>query len=291
MALLAAFSSYCYSEVINGNVSNSVSAEQQWVMQNVLPQQLGLTVGAVSYQYTTIKEAQDNMIVSIRNKDALSPGYVFNQQDDWSGLPGNTIRKVVPVNDIPINRWGNGEIAVEGKGSVVNASVGYSYQYDTCADPIQDPRCPGYDAAMKAYLDGLGLLKVTDVVDPLDDENVRNAMNNKTEVKEEDEQSTTETKEEKEKKQKDKKRLQIALSTAADTLAAANAISQAAMLEAMSNVPNFNTYLQTNMPGGVYADSSNYKPTTVPENRKALRVGLAQQIMHDKLVDSQYKQK
>ncbi len=45
------------------------------------------------------------------------------------------------------------------------------------------------------------------------------------------------------------------------------------------------------MTGGVYEDVQGYSSERVPENRKGLRVGLAQQLLHTELVNSQYKQK
>jgi len=102
-------------------------------MQNVLPKITGLTVDGVIYQYSAVKNQQDPMTVTLQNKDALGTGYIFRNQDDWSGLRGTTIIKVVPVDNIPGNRWGDGEISVEGKGSVSEASVFYKYRYDMCA--------------------------------------------------------------------------------------------------------------------------------------------------------------
>lgn len=285
LALLAACSFYSYSEVINGITTNAAGNGLQWDMTTVLPQQPGLVVNSVIYRYTTIKQQQDQMYVDIQNKNALGNGYVFNERDDWSNLPGNTITKAVPINGVPIEYWGNGEIKIEGTGSVSDAQVAYGYRYDTCFDPITDPSCPGYAAAMAEFLKQFNTS--VEVKDSLDDENVKVVLNSKADVKEEEEKEKLE---EKKKKDKDKKR-DIALKAAESAVSTALDISQAAMLEAMSNVPSFESYYISELKGGIYPDAEMYKPTKVPENKRGLRMGLAQQIKHDIMVDQQYKTK
>jgi hypothetical protein len=66
-------------------------------MQNVLPQQAGLTVGNVVYRYETVKNTEDDMVVYVQNENSAGDGYIFRERDDWSGLPGNKIYKVVGV--------------------------------------------------------------------------------------------------------------------------------------------------------------------------------------------------
>jgi hypothetical protein len=56
----------------------------------------------------------------------------------------------------------------------------------------------------------------------------------------------------------------------------------------MNYVAGFDTY-QTTIPGGYYPDVEFYKPTTVPESRKGLRNGLAQQLLHEQMIDMQYR--
>ena len=65
----------------------------EWVMTNVLPQQAGLTVGNVIYQYDTVKQTEDEMLVHVQNEDAQGEGYIFRETDNWSGLPSNRIRR------------------------------------------------------------------------------------------------------------------------------------------------------------------------------------------------------
>ena len=287
--MLAVCFSSSYSEIINGITPNAASNGYNWSMTGVLPQESGLTVNGVAYRYSVIKQTQDEMYVNIQNKDATGPGYTFNQQDNWSGLPQNTITRVVPVDNIPIQRWGDGSISVQGQGQVVDPTVVYTYRYDTCFDPIKDPRCPGYESAMHAFLLANGLLnQTTEIQDPLDDENVKNAVENKTELSKEDQEKLDEEKKkEKEKKEKAAKDRRYALSVADSVVVNALAISQETLISAMNNVPNFNSYYSS-IPGGSYADATMYRAERLPENRKALRVGLAQQLLHEKIIEQQY---
>ena len=64
---------------------------------------------------------------------------------------------------------------------------------------------------------------------------------------------------------------------------------QAQVLAVMSYVPGFGSYGGT-IGGGSYSDAQMYAPTTVPESKRGLRNGLAQQLLHTKMVDSQYKE-
>ena len=64
---------------------------------------------------------------------------------------------------------------------------------------------------------------------------------------------------------------------------------QAQVLAVMSYVPGFGSY-GGSIGGGSYSDAQMYAPTTVPESKRGLRNGLAQQLLHTKMVDSQYKE-
>jgi hypothetical protein len=72
----------------------------------------------------------------------------------------------------------------------------------------------------------------------------------------------------------------------AATIEAQKAV-QAQVLAVMGYVPGFGSYGGT-IGGGAYADAQMYAPTIVPESKRGLRNGLAQQILHDKIVESQY---
>lgn len=252
-------------------------------MQNVLPGITGLTVDGVIYRYSAIKEQQDPMTVTIQNKDTLGTGFIFRNKDDWTGLRGTTITKVVPVDNILGNRWGDGEISVVGKGSVSEASVFYKYRYDTCVDPLSSPSCPGYLEAKTKSL----VTKDTEIYDPLTEEMKKNATENKAvclpgqvscltpeNMRQEEERS-------RKNKDDDRKKLVI------NSLLSLKDIQNASLFEKMNDIPGFNLYT-VSLPGGVYKDVLRYPDKILPDNRRARSLGLSQQIMHDAMVNSQY---
>ena len=63
--------------------------------------------------------------------------------------------------------------------------------------------------------------------------------------------------------------------------------AQAQVLALLSYVPDFNTY-SIMMNGGVYPDAQGYANSNVPESRRGLRNGLAQQLLHEQMVEMQY---
>jgi hypothetical protein len=97
-----------------------------------------------------------------------------------------------------------------------------------------------------------------------------------------------ESKREKLKKAITKKAMALAdnMSNAA-SLEAQQAV-QAQVLALINYVPDFNKY-NTMMNGGYLPDASGYPDTQVPESRRGLRNGLAQQLLHEKMVDMQYE--
>ena len=243
-------------------------------MQNILPQQAGLTVGNVIYRYTAVKNIEDDMLVHVSNEDALGDGYIFRETDDWSGLEGNKIYKVIPVGAIPLERWGNGSIEVEGTGSVTDPSVIYTYQYDPCFDPQSDPTCPGYKIPYDP-----SLIPVVEFNDPLQDELVLAEMEKQAKLDEEEEY---------ERKQRNKK-IKVDLEKMLGGVNASAMDAQASLTEqalfAMNYIPRSYT---GSLKGGVYADTVVLVDGTLPDNKKAKRVGLAQQLLHEEMVEAQY---
>jgi len=63
---------------------------------------------------------------------------------------------------------------------------------------------------------------------------------------------------------------------------------QAQVLALINYVPDFNSY-QIMMNGGYMPDATGYPDTRVPENRRGLRNGLAQQLLHEKMIEQQYE--
>jgi hypothetical protein len=247
-------------------------------MTNVIPSVTGLTIDGVIYQYTTVKNTIDPMTVSVQNKNALGTGYTFRSVDNWSGLPGNSITKVVPVDNIPSAYWGNGEIAVDGKGSVHNASVVYKYRYDTCVnDPLSSPNCPGYDAAMFKKLS----LESAQPVDPLSNQYVKAALVSPAPPEEEKKPPVAESKEKKKEQTPAEKKAIV------NTLVNKDAAATAAKLESLNNIPGLDLY-RINMAGGVYNETIRYVDKKLPDSSKARRLTMAQENLHKSMVDSQY---
>ena len=116
---MACWHSYSYSNPPNYIYQSSGNAAQDnlnWVMANVLPQYTGLEVNGIVYQYTTVKETDDEMVVTVQNEDADNPGqYIFRSVDDWTGQPSNTIRRVNPMPYTLATRFGEGSIDDRGR--------------------------------------------------------------------------------------------------------------------------------------------------------------------------------
>lgn len=247
-------------------------------MMNVLPQQAGLTVDNVVYRYTTVKEDEWDMLVHVQNENALSNGYIFRETDDWSGKPGNTINKLVPVASIPIQYWGDGSIEVEGDGEVIDATVIYSYQYDPCFDPQVDPECPGYVPPIT--------YEIIEADDPMDDELIKEELDKESEVDKEDE----EDKDRKKMMSKEKKeeRLQAVLGIVDTSIMAATDAAKHAELMAMNFLPN--SYMDA-LPDTTYEETIVLKDANLPDNPKGRRANFAQQLLHEQMVDLQYEEK
>lgn len=246
-------------------------------MSNVLPQQTGLQVSGVIYQYTAIKDPSDDMIVHVQNENAQGGGYIFRETDDWSGLPGNTINKIIAVSDIPIQLWGDGSIEVEGDGLVSNPNVVYTYKYDPCFEPQSNPSCPGYVTPIPEP-------ETIDVYDALDDQAVLAA--------------TEETDPELYDRDGEKRRanrvepddmLERGLAASENALNIASGAAQEFMMASMANEIRFNPYYRKELEGGVYAETVSLPSKDIPDNKRGLRNGLAQQVLHEKMVRLQYK--
>jgi hypothetical protein len=91
-----------------------------------------------------------------------------------------------------------------------------------------------------------------------------------------------------EEKKDRKERLEKALAAADNSMMFANALAQSQMLDAMNNAIQMNGYYTKAINGGVYNETVQLVDKQLPENRNGLRNGLAQQILHDKMVDMQY---
>jgi len=251
-------------------------------MQNVLPQQAGLEVTGVIYRYTTVKITEDDMVVYVQNEDAQNAGqYIFREVDDWSQKPGNTIYKLVPTDNILIDRWGDGSIQVEGNGEVVDPVVAYNYRYDPCFDPQSNPDCPDYVPSIPD-------------IPKVDLSMIEDQSNRFIEENEEDKvvEADNEDQEERDRKkaaiQKKKENLEIALGATNSTELAQEAIAKHMELMALSVIP---TTYTVSLEGGQYEETVQLRDGNLPVNKKARRVGLAQQLLHEQMVNEQYEEK
>lgn len=254
-------------------------------MNNVLPPQAGLTIGGVIHQYTIEKNAEDDASVIIRNENNLGNGYVYELNDNWDGLPGSTKfgYEVLPEN-IPREYWGDGEIVVEGNGTITDAYVAYDYRFDECYIPLNDPSCPGYNDALYQYLLDNGLLTgEIDTNDPYYDEWVQAQLEQETEVEEEErKEEVADEKDEKEEKSIEDK---LAVAGAAEKIT--NAAEQQSMMESLANLPKFDPYYTVTIEGGTYEETISLQDKELPDNRRALR-NLASDEVHRSMVRSQY---
>lgn len=285
MLLLASvlYSCYSFSEEVFGVSPNAANPGLDWVMTNVLPQQAGLQVNEVTYQYTANKQTEDAMIVHVQNENARGAGYIFRETDDWSGIPGNTINKSVQTNGIDISYWGRGSIEVEGDGTVTDPTVLYTYKYDTCFDPQTSPECPGYKPIINP------IEYQPEVIDPLDDDLIQNDIDRKKVSDKDDDEDERERKNTLlQKKNEIEKNLEDLLGVVEHS-----ALSQQQMIAfaALSNLNSFsNAYFQ-NIDGGSYPETVVLNGGKLPKNPKAARLNFASDLRHQRLMDLQYEVK
>ena len=293
-AVLVCWGGYSYSDSIApyyGVTPNAASQGNTWSMDSVLPSGvLGLDIDLVIYNYTPIKETQDDMKVHIQNENANGTGYIFRETDDWSGIAGGVeIRKVVPVTPVNRSNWGDGSIEVEGTGTVDNASVIYNYRVDPCYDPQFDPNCPGYQQPQPPEIE---TVDVDSLYDPLTDETVNNSTaSTDTELYDENENSESEEerkKKEEEEERDSKERLEKALSASQNAVLFSEAFAQSQLLDAMNMAINMSSYYAASINGGSYNESVTLVDKEIPENKQGLRNGLAQQLLHEKMIQMQY---
>jgi hypothetical protein len=283
-ALLVLSYSYSYSNTLTSGVTNNAAANGfQWDMKDILPVPGGLIINGVIYQYTIEKEIEDSTRVRIQNENANGDGYIFRQTDDWTGVPGNTINRVIGLPNIPGELFGTGSIEVEGKGTVSDPTVRYSYRLDPCFVPLTDPSCPGYILALYNWLKENGLLgNDVDIDDPLFNEFVQKILNRETEIEEDEEADREENSNEDEEIKK--------LNAGASIEALADPAAQAAIMQALSTIPNFENYYAVSIQGGTYEETIVLKDKELPDNRRAMRI-LSQDTLHRSMVRSQYEEK
>jgi len=270
--------SYSYSEpYYYGSSGNAASTALSWGMPSVLPDIAGLDINGLLYRYTTVKNPEDDMKVHVGNHNANGDGYTFRETDDWSGVPGNTIVKSFPLSNIPSANWGTGFIDVEGEGTVEDATVIYSYRVDRCYDPQSDPSCAGY---VKPVPD----IPEVEVYDALEDETVLDAIDTETEFKYDKDGNRIDDEEEEE----ENTRIEMGLTASANALTLFKNQGQDDIIMAINLQTNINMYYNAKINGGTLSDATQLQDGELLDNKKALRNNLAQQLLHEQMVDMQY---
>ena len=269
--------SYSYSEpYYYGASGNAASTALSWGMPSVLPDIAGLDINGLLYRYTTVKNPEDDMKVHVGNLNANGDGYIFRETDDWSGVPSNTIVKSFSLGNIPAANWGAGSIDVEGKGSVKDAVVIYNYRVDRCYDPQSDPSCAG-------YVKPIPVIPVVDVYDALEDDAVVETL--EVDEFQYDEDGNLILSEEEE---EEETRIEMGLTASANALTLFKTQGQDDIILAINQQTNIAMYYNASINGGVYADAAGLADSKISDNKKALRNNLAQQILHEQMIDMQY---
>lgn len=269
------YSPLSYSEEIYGTTNNAAQFGLNWVMTNILPEYAGLEVNGLVYQYTAVKDPETDMIVYVQNEYADGNGYIFRNADDWSGLPGNTISKAFAFPNLPATLWGPGSIEVDGDGEVADPSVYYSYKYDPCFDPQSDPNCPGYEEPIE--------VPEIPIYDPLQDELVQAEMERKNKLQQEEEEQ-----------ERQRRQREWAVSNVLEELLSdgenpglIDPVAEALALALTSRT--LPTSYFTLLDGGEYPETVILNGGDIQDNAKARRSNLAQQLLHQQMVDSQYE--
>lgn len=299
--VLVCWGSYSYSESITpyyGTTGNAAAGGNTWDMGVVLPTPPGLDINTVIYNYTINKDVNDSVDVHVQNENAKGTGYIFRETDQWlpGSLGGTEINKVVGVGSVPREYWGTGSIETEGDGYVTDPTVIYTYKVDPCFDPQFDPNCPGY----KQPTVEIPTVDLTSLYDVSNDSNVdlerRSCKEGdisvecKAILEEEEEQKTEEElAEEEAEEEKDREmRLEKALSEIDNSVMFAQAFAQSQMLAQANAATNMNSYYATSIPGGTYKESVVLVDKQLPQSKRGARNGLAQQLLHEKMIESQY---
>ena len=260
-----------------GTTGNAASTALSWGMESVLPNIPGLDVNGLIYRYTTVKKPEDNMKVHVRNLNAEGEGYTFSATDDWSGVPGNTIVKSYPLSNVASSKWGDGSITVEGQGSVTDPVVIYSYRIDECYDEQSNPACPG-------YVKPIPVIPVVEIYDVLEDEAAMGAIDEETDFKYDEDGNLILVEEEED----EETRLEMGLTASANALTLFKTQGQSDIIMAINLQTNINMYYNANLNGGTYNETVGLVDAEISDNKKALRNNLAQQLLHEKMIDMQY---
>ena len=287
-ALVVFLPSYSYSESIQpyyGTTPNAAVNGHSWSMDNVLPEPPGLDINAIIYNYEINKDINDSAKVHVQNENANGTGYIFRETDEWNpgSVSGTEIRKVVPViPNIPRAAWGDGSIEVEGNASVEDATVIYSYKVEPCYDPQFDPNCPGYVTPVPVVPETPEI----EIYDATQDEYVSLNEEERLLVDENEEQVDRE-KEEDEEEAEEKKR-KYRLEKVMSVIDATALFNENLRIQQINDATQMTPYYGANIRGGEYKDTIVLVDKKLEDSKAGLRNGLAQQILHEQMIDMQY---
>ncbi len=255
-------------------------------MTKILPPEAGLKVQGIYHKYTITKDTHTDATVSIVNKNTNGVGNIYERHDNWDQLPSNTKLGFDTITPTLGTSFGDGSISVDGDGELSDVIVAYNYMYDTCAIPLTDSSCPGYEDSLMKYLLDNGLIdSEPDINDPYYDDWVQFQLDRKTEAKEEEEKEEEEkAKEEEEQELKLEKALAVA--GAAENIG--DTTRQIIMMAQMMSAGTLDAYYGTTINGGVYEDTVKLEDGIIVDDFKALR-NLAQDKVHRTMVRSQYE--
>lgn len=283
--------SYCYSDSITpyyGTTGNAAADQaMRWAMGNVLPEPPGVSVNGVFYSYTPDKVTEDDFKVTVGN-ERIGGGNIWSDTEDWSGNPGGIeVRKVIGLPNVPKELWGNGYITTEGTGTVEDATVIYSYKVNPCYNPQFDPNCPGYQVPVPKVEE----FDLTTLYDVTQDGNVDlDNIAEEDKYKDDETLSEEELAEKEAEEEKDSEdRLEKALSAVDNSELFAQAFAASQLINTMNIAVNINSYIAADIPGGSYKESVTLVDKKIDDNKQGLRNGLAQQLLHEEMIQMQYK--
>ena len=278
MLSLALWPSYSYCDPYTyGVTKNAASTALSWGMSSVLPSIPGIDINGMVYRYTTNKETDAEMKVHIGNKNANGEGYLFRKTDNWSGVPGNTIVRSFSFRNVPSALWGDGSITVEGEGSVEDPVVIYSFRIDECYNAQSNPACPG-------YIKPVPKIPEVEIYAALDDDNVLAALDTELDYEYDEEGNIIPDEDEEEKET----RLEMGLTASKNALTMLRTQGQSEIIASMNQNTDLAMYYNSSINGGIYNDTAQLVDGNLPDNKKGLRNNLAQQVLHEKMVDMQY---
>ena len=255
-------------------------------MTGVLPDSsapnVSLQVNGLTYYYVMSKNPEDAAKVYVRNEDPVNGGYIFEEVDDWTGVPGNSIQKYFRFTPIPSEQWGNGSMEVEGNGTISDPSMIYNYRMDItepdiiCTNSFLNPLCPNFITDLYKYLSTL------DTLDPDNEyyEEWLAIQESKKAVVVEVEEIVIEEDDE----------LEESLRTDLSMEGLVDVGQENGRLEQLANVPLLNPYYSTVYNQGLteYPDKHVIQDDIqLPDNNRALRQ-LATDAKHYTMVRSQY---